>query len=307
MFVVLEVEVPECCEQSSRDAKGKNTESDLLSLFMPTLKRSCQRCCWKFRVCCGQIDEVEDSQLDRFDSRVSTDVWPLLVLKLVTALGFIVISRSNLAPYVSHVTTAQLPKTKQKHWTMAVGLPQDHPSRTLPQGVMTWQWLALWHRPLTHPHGQSGAFPQNTCSQILNLTKCPFVFARPINACTGSSFAPIDLRHCSVKAIEGMSRNKQPHILQHLPEVTPVCRGRSLINDGWNWNWIESFIQIQLVGDSSMSRWVWFCDFYCHVPVNSPPPQPDTLLCPCPFTFAPSPPEATVVSISFLVYVGRVV
>lgn len=30
MFVVLEAEVSECLEQSSRDAKGKNAESDLL-------------------------------------------------------------------------------------------------------------------------------------------------------------------------------------------------------------------------------------------------------------------------------------
>lgn len=73
----------------------------------------------------------------------------LMVSKLVFTLGlFAVICRSNLALCRSvKMIYYAVKKKKKKNLTMAVGLPQDHPSRASPQDVMTWQWLALWHRP----------------------------------------------------------------------------------------------------------------------------------------------------------------
>lgn len=240
---------------------------------MPTLKRSCQRCCWKFRVCCGQIDEGEDSQLDRSDSGVSTDVWPVMAhsssgLKNWWPLLGLLSFPSLIWRLVSHTLPKKKTNKKIESWLLVylkiTQVERHHRVLWLDNDLHFGTGL------LTHPHSQSGAFTQTPARKFL-IWQNVHLYIRPMNACTGSSFAPIDLIHCSVKAIEGMSRKQAITHSATLAWSHPVSRGRSLINDGWNCNWIESFIQIPLVGDSSMSRWVWFCDFYCRVPVNPPP------------------------------------
>lgn len=80
------------------------------------------------------------------------------------------------------VNTAQFQKKKKTNhgcWSTS-----RSPSRTAPQGVVTWQWLALWHRP-SNWHCQS--FTQTPTCKFLIWQHVP-LYVWPIDACTGSSF-----------------------------------------------------------------------------------------------------------------------
>lgn len=99
-------------------------------------------------------------------------------------LGFIVIPRSDLAPYVSVSVLTLLSSKRKKKTNYGCWSTSRSPSRTAPQGVVTWQWLALWHRP-SNWHCQS--FTQTPTCKFLIWQHVP-LYAWPIDACTGSSF-----------------------------------------------------------------------------------------------------------------------
>lgn len=213
---------------------------------------------------------------------------------------FAVTSRSNLAPCWS----VKAMHYAEKHilwpiepWLLAY--LKKYPSRASPQGVVTWQWLALWHRPSTLNVNQAHTHTY-THRNVIDLTVC--LFAHLVDECMyRGKFYENGIWDTRVKqmvhlAVVGckwatgsaafVSGQQYPSLL---PKNTPVCCFFS-ISKSWFYGereivnrqrvWKRSFTRPLLVGDCWMSQWVdgrWCCDLRCHAPATFP--QSDTPLC----------------------------